>query len=113
MSWSELQLPRYLLMSGFKRVCRLTVLKMKSIVTRCRDFWSLVEETLLYKEPPTHHPALHWGRTNEPRAVSLYEAKFPELTVRLCDLIIHPTLKFVGASPDWFVHNPGANLQML
>ena len=41
-----------------ERVCRLTASKIKSVVTRRRDHHNLVQ-SLLYKEPPTHLPALH------------------------------------------------------
>ena len=88
-----------------ERVCRLTASKIKSVITRRCDFPGLVQQ-LLYKEPPTHLPAFHWERMNEPKAVEMYEQKFPGRSVSKCGLVIHPAHKFIAASPDRRVHDP-------
>lgn len=88
-----------------ERVCRVTASNVKKVMTRRRDFQALVD-TLLYKEPPTHLPALHWGRVKEPEAVAMYVSRFPARAVSLSGFVINEDFKFLGASPDRFVRDP-------
>jgi hypothetical protein len=50
--------------------------------------------------------ALQWGKDVEPAAVAAYQAETGEL-VTLCGFIQHPTIPFVGASPDFLVGDDG------
>ena len=77
---------------------------MKKVVGRVRDFRSLVD-TLLYKEPPTYLPALHWGQTEVPETVAVYCASYPDRVVTDCGLMIHPSVKYIAATPNRFVHD--------
>ena len=85
-------------------VCRLTASNIKKVVTWQREDSTLIE-TMLYKEPPTHLPALHWGRVKEPEAVAMYEKMYPERIVTACGISVHQDIKFLAASPDRYVHD--------
>jgi hypothetical protein len=50
--------------------------------------------------------ALQWGKDVEPAAVAAYQAE-TGVIVTLCGFIQHPTISFVGASPDLLVDNDG------
>ena len=50
--------------------------------------------------------ALQWGQDVEPAAVAAYQAETGEI-VQLAGFIAHPTLPYVGASPDFLVGTDG------
>jgi len=50
--------------------------------------------------------ALQWGQDVEPAAVAAYQAETGEI-VQLSGFVAHPTLPFVGASPDFLVGSDG------
>ena len=50
--------------------------------------------------------ALQWGQDVEPAAVAAYQAETGEI-VQMAGFVVHPTLHFVGASPDFLVHRDG------
>ena len=50
--------------------------------------------------------ALQWGQDVEPAAVAAYQAETGEI-VQLAGFIAHPSLPYVGASPDFLVGTDG------
>lgn len=88
-----------------ERVVRLTASNFGRIVSRQRNFHSLVEE-IIYKKPPAALPSLVFGRAIEGIAVDRYAALHPEWRVSECGLVIHPELPFVAASPDRILFCP-------
>ena len=50
--------------------------------------------------------ALQWGKDVEPAAVAAYQAE-TGVIVTMCGFINHPTIPFVGASPDFLVGDDG------
>ena len=90
-----------------ERIFRVTASKCKLICTRKRDFMSLCKQ-LLYVTPPTHLPALEYGRRKEPEAVQRYADAFPRRCVSECGLIVKPDAMFLAASPDRLVVDPDA-----
>ena len=91
-----------------ERICRITAFKVKQIANRCRDFSSLTRQ-ILFVSPPTHIPALQYGRQKEPVAVEMYCTRFPDRVVSECGLVVHPTATFIATSPDRMVHDPKAD----
>ena len=93
-----------------ERICRLTASRCKLVCTRQREFKSLCRQ-LLYTSPPTHLPALEYGRRKEPEAVQQYSTMYPERQVSESGLVVKENAKFIAATPDRLISDPQATPQ--
>ena len=91
-----------------ERICRLTASRCKQVCTRQREFPSLVKQ-FAYVNPPTHLPALEYGRRKEPEACAKYSATFPCRLLSESGLVVKRDARFLAATPDRFVSDPSSD----